>query len=225
MGRLDQQLAMYEFLGGYSTRLADTASQGSQTISIVSNVTGSCMLDVGHLNEVVFISEITGTGPYTATLKKPLQYSHENGVPLAPFKSKTSSVFPFLQSLMMGEPLNAQDNIQPILFILAPKAKEYREYAQKKLINYTMSFVLVHVFSSLSKGDEGSIAIQTFYNWMDQISAHIRTNKTLVTASYPTGAAIKFGENFTTSETHERIENSIWLVAKYDVESIEQVNA
>ncbi len=226
MGRLDQQLAVYELFGGFSTTMATGAVQGAQSILLTASVNpGPCMLDVGTANETVLVTSISGTGPYTASLKKPLQNAHSAGATVAPFRTQPSAVFPFIQTVVMGEPLNAQDNIQPVLFILAPKAKEFREYAQKKFINYTLSVVLVNVFASLSKGDEGPIAIQTFYNWMDQIASHIRTNKTLVTPSYPTGAAFKFGENFTTAETHERIENSVWLVAKFDIESIEQVNA
>ncbi len=226
MGRLDQQLAVYELFGCFSTTLAAEAGQGAQSITLTAGINpGPCLLDVGSANETVLVTGVSGSGPYTANLKKPLQNAHATGAPIAPFRTQPSAVFPFIQTVVMGEPLNAQDNIQPVLFILAPKAKESREYAQKKFINYTLSVVLVNVFTSLSKGDEGPIAIQTFYNWMDQISNVIRTNKTLVTPSYPTGAAFKFGENFTTTETHERIENSVWLVAKFDIESIEQVNA
>lgn len=215
MGRLDQQLAVYELFGGFSTTLAAEAVHGAQSISLSASVNpGPFMLDMGTANETVLITSVSGTGPYTASLRRPLQNAHSAGATVAPFRTQPSSVFPFIQTVVMGEPLDAQDNIQPVLFILAPKAKEFREYAQKKFINYTLSVVLVNVFASLSKGDEGPIAIQTFYNWMDQIANHIRTNKTLVTPSYPTGAAFKFGENFTTTETHERIENSVWLVAK-----------
>jgi hypothetical protein len=32
MGRLDQQLAVYEFFGGFSTTLASEAVQGAQSI-------------------------------------------------------------------------------------------------------------------------------------------------------------------------------------------------
>ncbi|WP_304459008.1 hypothetical protein [Alicyclobacillus sendaiensis] len=227
MGRIDQQLATYEFFGGYSTTLSASANAGVNQITTSGALPqGAALLDVGTSSEVVqVVNCLPSGGQYVSTLASPTLYAHASGCSVAPLSTSPSSVFPFVQTVVMGEPVTAEDYQQPLLFILAPRSQERRQFAQEKLITYTITAVLTSVIPGSPTGDIGEVAINTFYAWMDQIANKIRTNKILQTPSYPQGAAIKFGENFTVEETHERVENAVWLIARFNIESVEQVHA
>ncbi|SIS88369.1 hypothetical protein [Alicyclobacillus vulcanalis] len=228
MGRIDQQLATYEFFGGYSTSLSASEKAGVNQITTSGALPqGAALLDVGTASEVVQVVNCipSGGGQYVSTLASPTTYAHTSGCSVAPLSTSPSSVFPFVQTVVMGEPITAEDYQQPLLFILTPRSQERRQFAQEKLITYTITAVLTSVVPGTPSGDIGEVAINTFYGWMDQIADRIRTNKILQTASYPQGAAIKFGENFTVEETHERVEDAVWLVARFNIESVEQVHA
>lgn len=142
------------------------------------------------------------------------------------YVTQNPSVFPNIKTLVKGEPLKRDKNEMPMIFMSAPKTKEERYSAQLKFIIYTLTPVVVWWTSSdPSKGERGSYAMDQFYGFLDSVAAKIRTNKQLITTSYPQGASIKFGENFTIQETHERLETDMLFVAKFDIESIEQVFA
>ena len=233
MARVDQQLALYEFFGGVTTFLAAAASAGAAVLSTDGPVAvGSALLVQPSamalsdtISENIIVQTVSGTGPYTLSLAGPLQNNYAQGSTVAPYKTTQPTVFPFVKTLVNGEPLTVGGNEQPVLFLTSPLAVEKREYAQKKFITYTLSAILTQVIPANSPSDRGPVSLLQFYSWLDQIADKIRTNKQLITSSYPNGAAIKFGENSKIAETHERVENAIWIVAKLDVESVEQVNA
>ncbi|WDL96945.1 hypothetical protein [Alicyclobacillus sp. ALC3] len=234
MARIDQQLALYEFFGGASTTLVSAASAGDTTVIIDGSFPKAQMLTLvspgsmergtAAVGEALLVKSVSGAGPYTVTLLQPLQNSYPQGATVAPLSSM-SSVFPWLGTVVNGEFVTAKGNQQPVLYLLSPTTKETREYAQKKFITYTLSAVLVDLIPGVPQGDAGPYALFTFYSWLDSIADKIRTNKQLITASYPQGAAIKFGESFQIQENHQRTETEVYLVGRINIESIEQVNA
>ncbi|MFB5193071.1 hypothetical protein [Alicyclobacillus fastidiosus] len=226
MAREDQQLALYEFFGGFSTTLAADAPAGSTTISVnASRPIDTAKLDMGSLSESVSIKDVTGNGPFTVTLKAPTQYDHSAGAVLAPYRTSPSSTFPDIKTVAMGEPFEARNNMQPILFVTSPTSQEKRQYAQEKLITYNLSAVLVQILPAKTRGAEAESTLDSFYRMLDEIAAQIRTNKMLITPSYPLGASMKFGESFRIQESHQRTEVELYIVSKIDIESIEQVHA
>lgn len=136
------------------------------------------------------------------------------------------SAFQGIATVVKGEPLDVFEWAMPLLWISAPRSKEYRQAAQKKFIDYTLMAVLVQLAPGGSTaGDEGPVALNNFYQLLDEIANKIRTNKTLITPSYPNGASIRFGEDFTIEENHQRLENEILLVATIEILSTELVQA
>lgn len=145
------------------------------------------------------------------------------------YVTSPSSVFPDIKTVSKGEPLRIDPLMMPAFYITAPKSKETREYAQKKFITYQLSAVLVWWTPGLTQkdayDDRAQSALIAFYGTLEEVAARIRTNKQLITTSYPLGASIKFGETFTIDEQHERTETELLMVARFDIESVEQVNA
>lgn len=134
--------------------------------------------------------------------------------------------FPGLATLVKGEPLDRLQYQMPVGFLLVPSSREYRPMAQHKFIDYDVELYLEGQVAGVgSAGDMGAAAINEFYGLLDAIADRIRTNKILLTPSYPGGAAIRFGEDFTVEEAHRRDENTILLAGRFRIKSTEQVNA
>ena len=128
---------------------------------------------------------------------------------------------------VQGEPIEKMQQQMPMLYVTAPKSKEVREFAQVKFITYQLDAVLIWLTpgTKAQGADRGSSIMDDFYGLVDDIANQIRTNKTLITPSYPNGAAFKFGENFTIDEAHEIKGQMLAIVAHFQIESVEQVQA
>lgn len=230
MGRLDQQEAVYEFFGGFSTSLYAAAPAGATTLQSNASVPeGFLQVDTGSAAEIVLVTSVTGAAaPYSLTLEQPTQQAHAAGAILGTFHTSPSSVFPWLKTVCKGEPVEMLEFQMPVLYILTPQSREYRQAAQKKFIDYTIRCVLVDILSGQAPGDVGPVAVTTFYGYLDAIAQKIRTGsaaKALITPSYPQGASIRFGEDSTIQTDQQRQENDVVLIAQIDILSTEQVNA
>ena len=149
-------------------------------------------------------------------------------------------VFPWLVTLVQGQPFDLDDSAFPAIFLLARDSKEHRQAAQKKWIDYELEALLVHQAPPMAaSGDRASALLKTFYGWLDAIGTQIRGTTTdyaakiLATQAHPDGiwdpttgnASIKFGEVFTIKEEHWRLETYLVIAADIRIVSTEQVNA
>lgn len=143
------------------------------------------------------------------------------------FHTTNGTVFPDIKTIVKGEPIEKMQLQMPLLYITAPKSKETRREAQVKFITYQLMATLVYVGpgTQVQNADRGASTMDMFYGLIDDIANQIRTNKMLITPSYPDGASIKFGENFTIDEGHDAQGQMMTLVAQFQIESVEQVFA
>lgn len=154
-------------------------------------------------------------------------YEFFGGTPNTYHTSPANSVFGWLQTIVKGQPFDILELQMPTLYILAPEAREHRQAAQKKFIDYQLEAYLIAFLDAGGgmQGDRAPTAIEDFYGWMDDIANKIRTNKQLITTSYPNGASIRFGEDSSSVEEHWRQEDTLVIAAKFEIISTEQVNA
>jgi hypothetical protein len=138
-----------------------------------------------------------------------------------------SSTFPSVKGVFKGEPIEKMEQQMPMLYVTSPKSTEQRKMAQVKFITYQLDAVLLWKTPGVQTGgaDRGPSVMDEFYSLIDDIADKIRTNKTLITSSYPNGASFKFGENFSVTEAHEIAGQMIFMVAHFQIESVEQVMA
>lgn len=235
MGRKSQVEAVYEFFGGQSTTLSQDAAAGASSITTVASLTVGATIEIDVSEtvmggtvptpDVATIQSVTGTGPYTLNLVSPLLYAHTSGAIVAPFHSPPSTVFPEIKTVCRGEPFEKLEVALPLLYVTVPSSKEYRQAAQKKFIDHTITAVLLWETTGRQLGAKAESILMQYYTLLDQIGAKIRTNKILSTSSYPLGASIRFGEDFTVEEYHERLENSLIIVSTFKILSTEEVTA
>lgn len=139
---------------------------------------------------------------------------------------------PTIETIVRGELLDRQSILMPVLYVLAPRSKERRAMTGWKFVDYELALYVEDLIAGNSQAAQGGArAILEFYGMLDQIAALIRGStldegpKALVTPSYPRGAAIKFGEEFSIEEVHGRAENTIEIGARILIKSTEQVSA
>ncbi|MHB1778026.1 MAG: hypothetical protein ACYCU7_18895 [Acidimicrobiales bacterium] len=139
---------------------------------------------------------------------------------------------PAVQTIVRGELFDRQSALLPAMYLLVPEARERRAMTAWKFIDYTVAVYLEAQIAGKSlSGQGGAQAVVAFYQAMDQIAALIRGNtsnekpKSLITPSYPQGASIRFGEQSESIEEHLRDENTLLIVAKFSIQSTEQVQA
>lgn len=138
-----------------------------------------------------------------------------------------------ITTVVKGEPFDIPDRLMPVMTITIPKVVEYRSggtssirgMAQKKGIDYTIRIMVGALLSGSTSTPQGPDLLLRFYGWLDAIGAVIRENKTLVTPSYPQGASVRFGEDSTWIEPHERDENTLKVLCGIETVSTELVNA
>lgn len=141
------------------------------------------------------------------------------------YETSPSSVFSNIQTVIKGEPMTMELNTMPLIYIVAPKSREYRDYAQKKIIAYDLEAVVVQLAEGKTSGAQAPQILYDFYGFLDEVANKIRTNKILSTMSYPQGAAMRFGEQFTIEEHRERVQQGLFIVAKFTISSEELVAA
>lgn len=243
MSRATQMEAVYEFFGGVSALLSADAASGATSIEVNASLPLNVPLevDVGSAqDEETVATAISGTGPYTLTLQAALQYAHSTGAIVGTYETDTT-VITGLNTVMRGEPFDIADELLPVMVITVPKSREYRYggtskirgMAQKKGIDYTIRLMVGALLSGPGTADQGAILLDEFYDIIDRIANHIRGSdlatpndaKQLITASFPSGASVRFGEDFTVQELHNREENTLRIVAVIETLSTEMVNA
>ncbi len=242
MARATQMEAVYEFFGGLATSLTDATAIGATSI-----VTGTSFpvgqtieVDVVGNGEDVQVQAVSGTGPYTVTIAPALAYAHDAGVIVATYHTQPASITG-IKTVVRGEPFDVPDAWLPVLYVTLPKSQEYRYggtskiqgMAQKKGIDYIVRLMLGALMNGPGTQDQGAILLNEFYDILDAIGDRLRGTdlavpndaKQLVTASFPQGASVRFGEDFTIQEMHDRAENTLKVVAQIETTSTEMVNA
>ncbi len=150
-----------------------------------------------------------------------------------------NAVFPWCRSITQGEPLDLDEIYFPAIFLLAPKSSERRGAAQIKLIDYELGIKLVHQAPGDSAVARAPALLVAFYGWLDALGDNVRglittpISKILTTQAHPDGLwdattgnqSIKFGEQFTIDEQHERLETYLVVWASATITSTEQVLA
>lgn len=140
------------------------------------------------------------------------------------FSTSPSSTFSFVKTVAKGEPIQKLQLQTPLLFMTAPDSTETFLASGLKVIHYNLNAVLVWQSpgTQANGADRGSSALYEFYSYIDQITARIRTNPTLITTSYPTGASLYFGKTIKVSEQHSVENNLPIFVASFSISSEEQ---
>lgn len=231
MGRESQAQALYEFFGGWSVLLAQNASQGQQSVEVATQPPSwlnSIKIDQGINAEGALVKNVTGTGPYTINLMQPLQNNHNSGAILSTMITQQSSVFSNINTVAMYEPMQKFQQTMPLLYLTMPRSKESRKTAAGsfKFADYSLNAVLLwQTPTTLNGADPGASALDRFYSLCDEIASYIHTNKQLITPSYPSGASVRFGEDFTIDTDHEVRNNMLVAVASINISSTEQVIA
>lgn len=143
------------------------------------------------------------------------------------YKTINGTVFPDIKTIIKGEPLQKLQQDMPLLYVIAPHTQERRQAAQVKFIDYKLRAVLLWMTTGqeLAGADRGASVLDKFYSLLDEIANKIRTNKQLITTSYPNGASVRFGEDFTIEEDHEVQNNMLLCVGVITISSTEQVFA
>ena len=139
---------------------------------------------------------------------------------------------PGVRTIVKGEVLDNLEQYLPVLFLTVPPGTERRAMTGWKFVTYTVTASLADMPPGQSKTVAGGAqAVYAFYQTMDQVSSVIRGTvanekpKQLITPSYPSGAAIRFGEDVEFQETHRRMENTVLIDAQFLIKCTEQVSA
>ncbi|MHB1937069.1 MAG: hypothetical protein ACYCOR_10845 [Acidobacteriaceae bacterium] len=234
--------AVYEFFGGTATSLEAASAVGDTTINTVATLPVGVVVEVDVLGdgENVVVKSVSGSGPYAVVLSAPLKYAHAAGAIVATYKTQPC-IISGIKTVVRGEPFDVPDKDLPILYITVPKSQEYRfggtskiqGMAQKKGIDYVVRLMLGALMNGPGVQDQGAILLNEFYEILDAIGVHLRGGdlavpnnaKVLVTTNFPNGAAVRFGEDFTVQEMHDRAENTLKAVTQIETTSTEMVNA
>lgn len=227
--------AVYELFGGVATSLAASASVGDTTVSLnASLAVGTPFeIDVAGTPEYTSVQDISGSGPYAVTLPLALKYAHDSGAIVGTFQSPANIAG--LTTVVRGELFDVLDEELPAMIITIPKVNEYRAngvsgipgFAGKKGIDYQIRMMVGALMEGDGTNDQGALLIGQFYDMLDAIGTALRTldAKTLITTSFPAGASIRFGEDSSWAEQHERQENTLRIIAMIDSISTELVDA
>lgn len=235
MSRRTVMEAVYEKFGGQATTLAADAVKGAQTFSLAANLPlGAIELDVTlDTAEVVYATAVSGAGPYVYTTKNALQADHTSGNIVSGFTTQPSAISGVL-TVGRGDRVFWPSQMQPVLAIVIDASQEYRyggrmrarALAQFKFIDYDVKLLLGNVGAPGDNQDGLPRLLDQFYGWLDDIGALIRSDKTLVTPSFPEpGAVVLWGEEFQVQNPYVLQEAEVQIVASITVACTEQVQA
>jgi hypothetical protein len=229
-------LAVYELFGGVDTSLAAPAQAGDEALTVTAPLPArvqSVEVDVGGgVPEFVTVTSQSGSGPYTLGLGEALAYPHASGAIVGTFVTQQPAPVPLLRTLFRGQPMDPTESMMPLVVTSLPGYHEYRSgglsrqpgMAQKKLIDHDV-WIRVRAVLAGPAPTNGAVMLEQFYALLDQMGALIRTNKTLVTPSFPQGAALRFGEEYKAPEVHRRVEQQMELQADFHIPTTELVEA
>ena len=234
MSRRTVMEAVYEKFGGQATTLYADALAGAQSIELTASLpVGAIELDVTtDAAETVYATGISGTGPYTYTLRQPLNADHTAGGIASGF-STSPAVIDGVQTVVRGNRVLLPTQLQPVLAVVIDGSEEYRYggklkvqgLAQMKFVDYDVTLLLGNVGAPGNDQDGAPRLLDQFYGWLDDISARIRADKVLVTPSFPQGAVIRWGEEFQVRNPYALTQSEVKIVASITVSCTEQVQA